>query len=64
MAGGPMSDEFQERMRSWWTQAAAEREPSQRADPAEFGIDLEQVRPRFAQYVDMASRWTAHERNQ
>jgi len=62
--GGPISDEFQERMRSWWTEAAAEREPSQRADPVEFGIDLEQVRPRFAQYVDMASRWTAHERNQ
>jgi len=62
--GGPISDEFQERMRNWWTEAAAEREPSQRADPVEFGIDLEQVRPRFAQYVDMASRWTAHERNQ
>ena len=62
--GGPISDEFQERMRNWWTEAAAEREPSHRADPVEFGIDLEQVRPRFAQYVDMASRWTAHERNQ
>ena len=62
--GGPISDEFQERMRNWWTEAAAEREPSQRTDPVEFGIDLEQVRPRFAQYVDMASRWTAHERNQ
>ncbi|PRC49410.1 sulfotransferase, partial [Mycobacterium sp. ITM-2017-0098] len=29
--GQPVSTEFEERMRSWWTQAAAEREPSQRA---------------------------------
>jgi hypothetical protein len=48
-------------MRSWWTHAAAEREPSQRADPVEFGIDVEQVRPRFANYVERASRWTAHQ---
>ncbi|PRC62500.1 sulfotransferase, partial [Mycobacterium sp. ITM-2017-0098] len=57
----PVSTEFEERMRSWWTQAAAEREPSQRADPVEFGIDLRQVRPRFARYVEAASRWTAHQ---
>ena len=59
--GEPVGDEFEDRMRSWWTHAAAEREPSQRADPVEFGIDVEQVRPRFANYVERASRWTAHQ---
>ena len=52
--------QFQEQMRNWWTQAAAEREPSQRADPVEFGIDIEAVRPLFADYVEHARRWTTH----
>jgi hypothetical protein len=56
----PVTAEFEQRMRSWWTQAAAEREPSSPADPVEFGIDFDAVRPRFAQYVQSARRWTAH----
>lgn len=59
--GEPVGEEFEDRMQSWWTHAATEREPSQRADPVEFGIDVEQVRPLFANYVERASRWTAHE---
>lgn len=58
--GEPVGDEFAARMRSWWAQAATEREPSTRADAAEFGIDLDAVRPRFADYVAHAARWTAH----
>ena len=58
----PVGDEFEARMQSWWTHAAAEREPSSHADPAEFGIDLDEVRPRFAAYVDSATRWTTHDR--
>jgi hypothetical protein len=58
--GQPVGAEFETRMDSWWTQAAAEREPSVRADPVEFGIDFEQVRPLFAQYVDTARGWTTH----
>jgi hypothetical protein len=46
-------------MQSWWTHAAAEREPSTHADPLHFGIDFDELRPRFARYVDSASRWTA-----
>ena len=52
--------QFEDQMRNWWTQAAAEREPSQRADPVEFGIDIETVRPLFADYVEHARRWTTH----
>lgn len=61
--GDPVSDEFEARMQSWWRQAAAEREPSSHADPTQFGIDLDEVRPRFARYVDSARRWTSHERS-
>jgi Sulfotransferase family len=58
--GAPVGAEFEARMQSWWTQAADEREPSSHADPAEFGIDFDEVRPRFADYVDSARHWTAH----
>lgn len=58
--GVPVSDEFAARMHSWWQHAAAEREPSSHADPVEFGIDLDEVRNRFAPYVQSATRWTAH----
>ena len=60
----PVSDEFAARMHSWWTEAAAEREPSHRADPAEFGIDADRVRPLFADYVAAAARWTTHEQKE
>jgi hypothetical protein len=62
--GAPVSDEFEARMHSWWEHAAAEREPSSHADPVAFGIDLDEVRPRFAQYVDSARRWTSHGRSE
>ncbi|MCX2932462.1 sulfotransferase [Mycobacterium sp. CVI_P3] len=58
--GAPVTDEFTQRMNSWWEHAAAEREPSSHADPIAFGIDFEQVRPRFARYVEHADRWTNH----
>jgi Sulfotransferase family len=58
--GVPVSAQFEARMQSWWTHAAAEREPSSHADPVEFGIDLDEVRPRFTHYVDSARRWTSH----
>ncbi len=49
--GEPVSDEFESRMRNWWAEAAAEREPSTHADPVAFGIDLDKVRPLFADYA-------------
>jgi hypothetical protein len=58
--GEQVSGEFESRMRSWWAQAAGEREPSSHADPVQFGIDVDSVRPLFADYVGASSRWTAH----
>jgi hypothetical protein len=59
--GEPVCEEFESRMRCWWTQAAAEREPPYHADPLEFGIDLKAVRPLFATYADSTRRWTTRD---
>jgi sulfotransferase family protein len=58
--GALVGAEFEARMRSWWEHAAADRENSSHADPVQFGINFDEVRPRFARYVDSARRWTAH----
>lgn len=58
--GAPVGAEFTSRMQSWWAHAAAEREPSSHADPHAFGIDSDEVRPRFARYVNSARHWTVH----
>lgn len=58
--GEQVSDEFEGRMNSWWAQAATEREPSSHADPVQFGIDLDSIRPLFADYITAAADWTAH----
>jgi Sulfotransferase family len=49
--GEPVTDEFESRMRVWWAEAAVEREPSSHADPVAFGLNLDKVRPLFAEYV-------------
>ena len=33
--------------------------PNVHPDPAMFGLDLDEVRPLFAEYVDRSKRWTA-----
>jgi hypothetical protein len=57
--GEPVTDEFEARMRSWWAENSENREPSPRADPQDFGLDFEAIRPLFAQYVDHSRRWLA-----
>jgi hypothetical protein len=59
--GQPVSAEFESRMRQWWEANAARREPSRHPDPVAYGLDLDQVRPRFADYVSRSTRWTTHE---
>ncbi|WP_262403244.1 hypothetical protein [Actinomadura sp. CNU-125] len=62
--GEPVGEEFERGMRGWWAEAAAEREPSTRADPLAFGIDPDRVRPSFARYVEAANRWTCTNRTE
>lgn len=58
--GEPVSDEFARRMQHWWDTNAAHHEPSKHPDPAVYGLDLDELRPRFADYVAHVARWTAH----
>ncbi len=53
--GEPVSDEFESGMRRWWAENSANREATEPADPAAFGLDLDEVRPRFATYRER--RW-------
>jgi hypothetical protein len=58
--GEAVTDEFESRMQQWWTANAAQREPAPARDPAAFGLDLDALRPRFADWVDASQRWIDH----
>ena len=58
--GEPVTEEFESGMRKWWSDNAENRDPSTHPDPETFGIDLDDVRPRFAEYTARAKEWTAH----
>ena len=57
--GTTPSYEFEERMRSWWSENAAEREETPHSDPLVYGLDLDRVRRRFANYSARSERWIA-----
>jgi hypothetical protein len=57
--GEPVTEAFELGMGRWWRENAESREPNVHPEPETFGIDLEQVRPLFAEYVDRMSKWTA-----
>lgn len=48
----PVSEEFERRMAVWWRANAESHEPHPKRDPREFGLDVDAIRPRFANYVD------------
>jgi len=55
----PVTEAFASGMRRWWREQAEARPQNVHPDPAVFGIDLEKVRPLFAEYVDRMAKWTA-----
>jgi Sulfotransferase family len=57
--GEPVSEAFDSGMRTWWAHNAEHREPVSKSDPADFGLDVDRIRPRFAGYVTHAQRWLA-----
>jgi Sulfotransferase family len=59
--GEPVSEAFEEGMLQWWEAHAANHEPTQRADAAAFGLDMELIRLLFADYVTRSARWTTHQ---
>lgn len=56
--GEPVSEEFERGMAAWWQENTQSREPSAAKDPARYGVELEQVRPLFADYVSRIGPWT------
>jgi hypothetical protein len=57
--GQPVTDEFEAGMARWWRENAQDREPNVHPDAAAFGIDLDELRPRLADYTARVARWTA-----
>jgi hypothetical protein len=57
--GEPVTAEFEAGMRRWWTDNAENREHNVHPEPGEFGLDLDAIRPRFADYMASAAGWTA-----
>ncbi|WP_007511255.1 sulfotransferase family protein [Pseudofrankia saprophytica] len=57
--GEPVTGPFEAGMRRWWHENAENREENVHPDPADFGLDLDEVRPLFADYVTRSARWTA-----
>ena len=58
--GEPVTEEFESGMQSWWREHAATREQNVHPDPATFGIELDDVRPLFAEYTARMAQWTSH----
>jgi hypothetical protein len=52
--GEPVTDEFETAMRAWWEKNAEKRDPHPKVEPQAFGLDLNAIRPLFANYID---RW-------
>ena len=55
--GEPMTPEFESGMRRWWADNAEHREQNVHPEPAEFGLDLDEVRTRFAPYTARMHDW-------
>ncbi|MGA7052629.1 MAG: sulfotransferase, partial [Mycobacterium sp.] len=60
--GEPISEEFDTGMHRWWEENAETREPNVHPDACTFGIDVDSVKARFANYVGHVAHWTATER--
>jgi hypothetical protein len=56
--GEQVSEEFESGMVTWWKENSYNREPDGTRDRATHGVDLEQVRPLFAEYSKRAALWT------
>ncbi|GGM98446.1 sulfotransferase family protein [Streptomyces fuscichromogenes] len=57
--GEPVTEAFQNGMQRWWKQNSEKREPNTHPEPATFGIDVDGIRPLFADYTTHMRRWTA-----
>jgi hypothetical protein len=56
--GEPVSPEFEAGMKRWWADNAEQREENVHPEPEAFGLDLDEVRARFAAYTARMQDWT------
>src|SRR5262249_31187207 len=49
--GEPVSPAFEAGMARWWKDNAENREPNIHPPPSTYGLDLDRVRPMFADYT-------------
>jgi hypothetical protein len=56
--GEPVTPAFEAGMRRWWADNAEHREQNVHPEPEEFGLDLDEVRTRFAGYTARVHEWT------
>jgi hypothetical protein len=54
----PVTPDFEDGMRRWWARHAETREANIHPPPETFGMDLDDVRARFAGYTDRMQEWT------
>jgi hypothetical protein len=57
----PVIEVFRAGMTEWWHTNAEQRQQNIHPDPAAYGIDLDQVRALFAEYVSRIPAWTNHQ---
>jgi len=55
--GEPVTEEFEAGMQRWWRDNAENREQNIHPEPSEFGLDLDVVRGRFAEYTARVRDW-------
>ena len=58
--GEPVSVEFADGMARWWKHNSETREGSAHPDAATYGLDLDRVRPLFAEYSARAAVWATN----
>jgi hypothetical protein len=56
--GEPVDDAFESGMGRSWKQNSENRESSASIDAATYGLDLDSIRPLFAEYTARAAEWT------
>ena len=49
--GEALSPEFEQGMSKWWQQNADSREPAPDKKAEDFGLNLSQIQPLFADYI-------------
>lgn len=59
--GEPVSDQFAKAMADWWSENADNRESTVTKRAGDYSVDLQHVRPLFADYTQRMRQWTGRD---